>query len=1126
MLPSLPTPLPHFPPPVHLPSPSPPPLDPDPPSTPSLSNTEPNSFGLFRQYTKFPGSDPEDARTIEDCYQSPGLAVHNSPSQPIGPSGSGHDKAGIFPALNKTVKMLLQWYYSGSTTKSLADLGKLVKDVLLSPDYSQGDLRDFSATRVVRELDEAAEVHGRDERAAFPSSNGWKSGSVKLRVPVAGQKYKSEEDAPLFEVTRVHYRSLIAIIKSAFEDPIAESFHYFPFKLFWKKPVGGTPERVITELYNSDAFIEEHTKLQQKPREPGCNLEVAVAALMFWSDSTHMANFGTASLWPIYCYLGNQSKYSRAKPTSFAAHHLAYMPTLPDSFQDWYRAASGGVSASPSLVTHLKRELIHAIWLLLLDEEFCYAYVHGVIVMCGGGVRRRLFPRLFTYSADYPEKVLLATIRFLGGCPCPRCKIKKQQISGLGSPDDSSRRKEARIDNLVRQKLVNKARKVIFGGKGPGSTAVEKILQPLSMVPTRNAFSTRLSQHGFDFHKMFVPDLLHEFELGTWKATFTHLVRILRANGDGPIQELNRSRYRQVPTFGDGTIRLFSEDASGMKKLAARDFEDLLQCAIPVFESLLPAPHDATILDLLFIHAKWHALAKLRLHTETTLKLLDDATVELGEHLRKFRDGTCSHYYTEELPRQEATRGHQKAKLVGASSLPGKDRGFRSFNLSTYKLHALGDYAASIWLFGTSDGFSTQIGELEHRRVKKFYVRTNKRSGFVLQITKHERREQLLRQMEEADRASQPRPKQKGNTIHLPFAASEPLAPTQPNAHYDMSRSRSFPINVTSWLGQNTGDPADFLPKLKKHLLERLEGVTPGTREFSTAELNALQFSANRVYQHKYLRINYTSYDLQRSQDSINPRSHPDILILADNTSQPDNLSDNSFSSSHPYLYARTLGIFHADIRWHKARGSLREVQTKQMDFLWVRWFILAANYPFGLGRKRLPRLEFASESQFGFVDPNDVLRGCHLIPAFASGFSNQLGPSIIYLDSDEPRDWRYHCANIFVDRDMFMRYQGGGIGHGALAPPTDAASFVSQDQLEREAWEDLAESTSTTEEELGADGFGGPDPMECDEYGYENGKEEYAASDEEFREDGMHEDGEGQWDSGAPEIDGYGSLN
>jgi len=38
---------------------------------------------------------------------------------------------------------------------------------------------------------------------------------------------------------------------------------------------------------------------------------------------------------------------------------------------------------------------------------------------------------------------------------------------------------------------------------------------------------------------MFVPDLLHEFELGVWKAIFTHLMRILYAAGDSGIQALN-----------------------------------------------------------------------------------------------------------------------------------------------------------------------------------------------------------------------------------------------------------------------------------------------------------------------------------------------------------------------------------------------------------------------------------------------------------------------------------------------------------------------------------------------------------------------------------------------------------
>jgi len=75
---------------------------------------------------------------------------------------------------------------------------------------------------------------------------------------------------------------------------------------------------------------------------------------------------------------------------------------------------------------------------------------------------------------------------------------------------------------------------------------------------------------------MLVPDFMHEFELGVWKATFTHLIRIVVAHGDGAVQALN-TRYRQVPTFGRSTIRSFTENASSMKKLAARNYEDLLQ---------------------------------------------------------------------------------------------------------------------------------------------------------------------------------------------------------------------------------------------------------------------------------------------------------------------------------------------------------------------------------------------------------------------------------------------------------------------------------------------------------------------------------------------------------------------
>lgn len=63
-----------------------------------------------------------------------------------------------------------------------------------------------------------------------------------------------------------------------------------------------------------------------------------------------------------------------------------------------------GEEATREVLTHSKRELMQAIWALLLDEKFMDAYTNGEAVRCKDGVVRRIFPRLFSYSADYPEK--------------------------------------------------------------------------------------------------------------------------------------------------------------------------------------------------------------------------------------------------------------------------------------------------------------------------------------------------------------------------------------------------------------------------------------------------------------------------------------------------------------------------------------------------------------------------------------------------------------------------------------------------------------------------------------------------------------------------------------------------
>lgn len=56
------------------------------------------------------------------------------------------------------------------------------------------------------------------------------------------------------------------------------------------------------------------------------------------------------------------------------------------------------------MLTYLKRELMHAIWNILITPQFIHAYIHGFEVLCYDGIKRLVFPRFFSYSADYPEK--------------------------------------------------------------------------------------------------------------------------------------------------------------------------------------------------------------------------------------------------------------------------------------------------------------------------------------------------------------------------------------------------------------------------------------------------------------------------------------------------------------------------------------------------------------------------------------------------------------------------------------------------------------------------------------------------------------------------------------------------
>ncbi|EGN98261.1 hypothetical protein SERLA73DRAFT_36592, partial [Serpula lacrymans var. lacrymans S7.3] len=120
-------------------------------------------------------------------------------------------------------------------------------------------------------------------------------------------------------------------------------------------------------------------------------------------------------------------------------------------------------------------------------------------------------------------------------------------------------------------------------------------------------------------------------------------------------------RFCCVPTFGRDATRKFSKNVSSLSKLAVCDYEDILQCCIPVCEKLFPGKHNNIIQDLLFELTTYHSLAKLRLHTKRTIHFLNNSTTQLGRALQQFQNLTCSAFITVKLPKETMARRWRKA---------------------------------------------------------------------------------------------------------------------------------------------------------------------------------------------------------------------------------------------------------------------------------------------------------------------------------------------------------------------------------------------------------------------------------------------------------------------------------
>lgn len=204
------------------------------------------------------------------------------------------------------------------------------------------------------------------------------------------------------------------------------------------------------------------------------------------------------------------------------------------------------------------------------------------------------------------------------------------------------------------------------------------------------------------------------------------------------------------------------------------------------------------------------------------------------------------------------------------------------------------------------------------------------------------------------------------------------------------------------------------MAKLYNHLLGRLRNPDEGDNgiEYSPLEHGEIEIVNGRLYEHKTLRVHYTTYDLRRDYDLINPSKQANVMSVGHDIDISTGISD----IGHPFLYAQVLKIFHADI-FYTPPGSKPSLHS--MEFLFVRWYRQDKSIKTGFQQRRLHRLSFiptSDSSAFGFLNPDDVVRASHIIPAWSFKRTDEyLTGATLARPKGEPDDWARLYINWYV---------------------------------------------------------------------------------------------------------------
>jgi hypothetical protein len=308
--------------------------------------TAANRFGLSRLYKRRPVQKPDPSINLDKVF-TPTEAQQTATR----PKRAIHQIIAPYPNLSSFLFDHHHWLAGHKKTQDNRDS---LRDLLVRDDFNNSDLKGVNFKKLDLDLAsndiEAPWIH---------DGEGWQHAAVTIRVPLMKRQTQASRREAASEQQRISrgeglsafqdessavgepltipglwYKDICSEIKNTFEhDEAAKNFVFDPYLMYHSRPNSTDgPEPVYSELFSSKAVVDEDIRLQNSPREPGCDLPRALVMMMYWSDSTHVTQFGHSKVWPAYLFYGNQTKYESSRPTCHAAHHIAYFPSVSNVF--------------------------------------------------------------------------------------------------------------------------------------------------------------------------------------------------------------------------------------------------------------------------------------------------------------------------------------------------------------------------------------------------------------------------------------------------------------------------------------------------------------------------------------------------------------------------------------------------------------------------------------------------------------------------------------------------------------------------------------------------------------------------------------------------------------------------